>query len=87
MARGEGELLFAHTKADGGLHYYLSFRQPADWFTQHGLTTKLVVVTQFLSQELAQWVPMYHEGFRVTAAFEFLTIYRRVLLVAGYAVS
>lgn len=43
-------------------------------------------MTQFLTQELARWAPVYHEGFRATAAFEFLTIHR-VPLVAGRAVT
>ena len=81
MARGEGKMLFAHTKADGGLHYYISFRQPADWFAQRGLPPEPAAVTQFLAAELANWAPVYHEGFRATTAFAFLATYR-VPLVA-----
>ena len=86
MARGEGKVLFAHTKADGGLHYYISFRRPADWFARHGLTTEPAAVTQFLARELANWAPVYHEGFRASTDFGFLGVYN-VPLVAGRAVT
>lgn len=86
MARGEGKMLFVHTKADGGLHYYLSFRQPADWFAQQGLLPEPAAVAHFLAAELARWAPVYHEGFGATTAFHFLSIYR-VPLRAGRVVT
>ncbi len=75
MARGEGKMLFAHTRADGDFHYYLSFRRPADWLAQQGLVPEPAAVAQFLANELAHWAPVYHEGFRATTEFQFLGIY------------
>jgi len=86
MARGEGKMLFTHTKADSGIHYYLSCRQPADWFARRGLAPEPAAVTQFLAEELANWAPVYHEGFRATTAFHFLAIYR-VPLVADREIT
>ncbi|OON69630.1 FAD-dependent oxidoreductase [Hymenobacter sp. CRA2] len=86
LARGEGKMLFAHTKADGGIHYYISSRQPADWFAHHGLTPEPAAVVPFLAAELANWAPLYHEAFRVTAEFAFLAV-QRVPLAPGRAVT
>ena len=86
MVRGEGKMLFAHTKADGGIHYYISCRQPADWFSRQGLTPEPAVVTEYLAQEIANWATVYHEGFQATTAFDFLAVYR-VPLVANRAVT
>lgn len=87
MARGEGKMLFAHTRADGGIHYYLSFRKPADWFAQRGLATpEPAAVVQFLAEELANWAPVYQEGFQASTGFHFLAIHR-VPMVADRAVT
>jgi len=82
LVRGERKLLFAHTKADGALHYYLSFRQPADELVQRGLTTPQSTSSTiaFLAEELATWAPLYHEAFRATTAFDFLLTHRLPLV-------
>jgi len=86
MARGEGKALFAHTKADGGIHYYLTFRRPADWFSRLGLTPEPAAVTEFLEREMVNWAPVYHQGFRGTTEFAFLSI-NRVPLVSDRVVD
>lgn len=53
---------------------------------QRHLRPEPPAVAQFLAQELTNWTPVYHEGFRATAAFQCLTIYR-VSLVADRAVT
>lgn len=83
MARGEGKTLFAHTKADGGLHYYVSCRRPAEWLAAHGPALRQpAAAAQFLAEELATWAPVYHEGLRATTACSFLSIYRVPLVAA-----
>lgn len=77
MARGEGKMLFVHTKADRTLHYYLSFRAPADWLSRRGLLPQPPEpVVRLLAAELTGWAPLYHEAFRATAHFDFLPQYR-----------
>lgn len=86
MARGEGKAFFAHTKANGEIHYYLTFRRPADWFAQRGVAPEPAAVASFLAQELGSWAPVYHEGFQATTEVAFLAIHR-VPLVADRAVT
>jgi 2-polyprenyl-6-methoxyphenol hydroxylase-like FAD-dependent oxidoreductase len=75
MVRGEGKMLFVHTMADGAFHYYVSFRQPADWFAQHGVTAgDPAGVARFLAAQTAKWAAAYHEGFEATTAFDLLQI-------------
>ncbi|UOQ68868.1 FAD-dependent oxidoreductase [Hymenobacter volaticus] len=86
IARGEGKTLFAHTKANGSIHYYLTFRGPADWFAQRGLAPDPAAVVQVLAEKLTNWAPVYHEGFQATTSVSFLAI-NRVPLVADRVVT
>ena len=77
IVRSEGKVLFCHTKANGSLEYYLSFRRSADWFSECGLTPQLqetAPVVQLLARELSNWHPMFHESFSATTQFTFLRI-------------
>ena len=76
MARAGGKMLFVHTRADGTLNYYVSFRRPADWLSQRGLTTEPAQVAALLAEELPDWAPLYHEAFQATAEFSLLPMHR-----------
>jgi tetracycline 11a-monooxygenase, tetracycline resistance protein len=73
MARGEGKMLFVHTMADGSCHYYVSFRSPANYFNERGLTADdNAGVAAFLCSELSAWGRRCHEGFQATERFDLL---------------
>ncbi|RZK61790.1 MAG: FAD-dependent monooxygenase [Hymenobacter sp.] len=77
LARAEGKMLFVHTRADGTLNYYVSFRQPADWLSQRGLPAdQPAQVVALLAEELSGWAPLYHEAFQATTEFALLPMHR-----------
>lgn len=76
LARAGGKMLFVHTRADGTLNYYVSFRRPADWLAPRGLTAEPAQVAALLAEELPDWAPLYHEVFRATTEFALLPMHR-----------
>lgn len=70
MAFGEQKMLSTHFIAHGALNYYLSFRQPENWFEEHGLhfSDKQAMIN-FIDDALKNWDSRYKELFPATEEF------------------
>lgn len=80
MARGNAKMVFAQTKGTGALNYYASFREPADWLTQRGLTPQHPAeLSALLLEAFADWDLLFHEVFRARQEFALLPMYRMPL--------
>lgn len=80
MARGSAKMVFAQTKGTGALNYYASFREPADWLAQLGLTPQHPAeLSALLLDAFADWDPLFHDVFRAQQEFALLPMYRMPL--------
>ena len=80
MARGSAKMVFAQTKGTGALNYYASFREPADWLAQRGLTPQHPAeLSAVLLDAFADWDPLFHAVFRARQEFALLPMYRMPL--------
>ena len=80
MARGSAKMVFAQTKGTGALNYYASFREPADWLAQRGLTPRHPQeLSAVLLEAFADWDPLFHDVFRARQEFALLPMYRMPL--------
>lgn len=69
MVIADGHALSTHYIANGSLVYYVSFRQPQDWFEQQGIdVTNPAAVVKFLTRQFAHWDAAYHQLFGAAKA-------------------
>ena len=81
IVRGEGKNLFIHTMANGGFHYYMTFRRPQTWLKDQGLRAdQAQAAAEFLVQQCATWAPLYHQGLRASSVCELLAVTRAPVL-------
>ena len=81
IVRGESKILFIHTMANGGFHYYMNLRRPQTWLKEQGLRAdRAQAAAEFLVQQCATWAPLHHPGLRVSSVCELLAITRAPVL-------
>ena len=87
MVLGERNLFATHTKADGTLEMGISFRVSEEWMADHGVSNdQPEAVRQLLRTALADWAPLFQEGFAATDDWRVLPLYF-VPLVPGRVVT
>ena len=87
MVLGERNFFASHTKADGTLEVGISFRVPENWMAAHGIGGEQPeTVRELLRTTLADWAPLFQEGFAAIGEWRVLPLYF-VPLVAGRPVK
>ena len=76
LVRGEHNCFASHTKANGTLEVGISFRVPENWMAAHGIAGEQPdTVRELLRTALADWSPLFQEGFAATAEWRVLPLY------------
>ena len=87
MVLGPRNLFASHTKADGTLEMGISFRMPEHALATQGISNEHPdAVRQLLRTELADWAPLFQQGFAATDEWRVLPLYFAPL-TAGRAVN
>ena len=76
MAVGGGVMVFAQTRADGSVNYYVSARRPQAWLADQGVVAAdRPRVAAVVGGLLAGWASMFHQAPAATTAFALLPMH------------
>jgi 2-polyprenyl-6-methoxyphenol hydroxylase-like FAD-dependent oxidoreductase len=70
-------MVYAQTKADGSIVYYVSLRRPENWLEERGITQNdTAAIRELLTRELATWDRSYLQPISAAERFTFLPMRR-----------